>query len=161
MSAAARSKDAGTNPVAGSSAPGAVSVRSDQELPLVDVAVLQDLEEQLGRTDIVWNFVNDYAGMWGQRQRSLVDFVELEDGEAALDAVISLKVSSAMVGGLRLARFAEALEVILRKGDRPAVASVLAMISFHGPATVKELQVQYLQKGPTAADQEHPVIDQV
>ncbi len=151
--------DSGTNPGAASSVPGAVTARRDQELPLVDVAVLQDLEEQLGRTDMVWNFVNDYARMWGQRQRSLVDSVELEDGVAALDAVISLKVSSAMVGGLRLARLAEALEVTLRNGDLRTGASVLAMISFHGPATVKELQVRYLQKRPTGADQEHPVID--
>lgn len=161
MSAAARSIDSGTNPVAGSSVPGAVPARSDQELPLVDVAVLQDLEEQLGRTDIVWNFANDYAVMWGQRQQCIVDSVELEDGAAALDAVISLKVSSAMVGGLRLARLAEALELSLRKGDLQTGASVLAMISFHGPATVKELQARYLEKEPAAADQEHPVIDQV
>lgn len=112
----------------------------------MDLAVLQDMEEQLGRPDIVWNFANDYAGMWGERQRSVVDSVEREDGVAALDAVISLKVSSAMVGGLRLARLAEALELILRKGDLQAGASVLALISFHGQATMKELQLQYLRR---------------
>lgn len=127
----------------------------------MDVAVLQDLEEQLGRPDLAWNFANDYAGMWEERQRSLIDLVQHEDRAAALDAVISLKVSSAMVGGLRLARLAEALELTLRKGDLPEVASVLAMLSFHGPATVKELQIRYLQKGRRASDPAPCVIDQV
>lgn len=161
ISAAARSTDSGTNPVGASSVPGTVPSHGDQELPLVDVAVLQDLEEQLGRPDLVWNFASDYARMWRERQRSLVDSVQREDGSAALDAVISLKVSSAMVGGLRLARLAEALELTLRKGDLPEVASVLAMLSFHGPATVKELQIRYLRKGRRASDPAPCVIDQV
>ena len=105
------------------------------------------MEEQLGRPDIAWNFANDYAGMWVERQRCLVDSVEREDRMAALDAVISLKVSSAMVGGLRLARLAEALEATLRRGDLRNAASVLAMISLHGHATVTELQQRYLRQG--------------
>ena len=149
-SAAAHSGDAGANPVGAvtSSAPArAAPALGGPELPLLDAAVLHTMEEQLGRPDIAWNFANDYAGMWVERQRCLVDSVEREDRMAALDAVISLKVSSAMVGGLRLARLAEALEAILRKGDLRAGASVLAMISLHGHATMKELQQRYLRQG--------------
>ncbi|BAS16341.1 hypothetical protein AHiyo8_46440 [Arthrobacter sp. Hiyo8] len=36
-----------------------------QELPLLDVSVLEDLEEQLGQPDIAWNFASDYVSMWG------------------------------------------------------------------------------------------------
>jgi hypothetical protein len=149
-SAAAQSGDAGANPVgaASSSAPtGAIASLGGPEPPLLDAVVLHDMEEQLGRPDIAWNFANDYAGMWVERERCLVDSVEREDRMAALDAVISLKVSSAMVGGLRLARLAEALEATLRKGDLRDAASVLAMISLHGHATVKELRQRYLRKG--------------
>jgi HPt (histidine-containing phosphotransfer) domain-containing protein len=149
-SAAAHPGDVGANPVGAvsSSAPaGAVPALGGPELPLLDAVVLHDMEEQLGRPDIAWNFANDYAGMWVERQRSLVDSVEREDRMAALDAVISLKVSSAMVGGLRLARLAEALEATLRQGDLRDAASVLAMISLHGHATVKELQQRYLRQG--------------
>jgi hypothetical protein len=144
------SGDVGSNPVGGVSSgarAGAVPALGGPELPLLDAAVLHDMEEQLGRPDIAWNFANDYAGMWVERQRCLVDSVEREDRMAALDAVISLKVSSAMVGGLRLARLAEALEADLRKGDLRDRASVLAMISLHGHATVKELRQRYLRKG--------------
>jgi hypothetical protein len=149
-SAAAPSGDTGANPVSAlsSSAPvGAAPALGGPELPLLDAAVLYDIEEELGRHDLAWNFANDYAGMWIERQRCLVESVEREDLPAALEAVISLKVSSAMVGGLRLARLAEALEATLRTGDLRDGASVLAMISLQGHATVKELRQRSLGMG--------------
>lgn len=149
ISAAAHSGDTGTRTV-GAAAPSTaagsgVLALGGRELPLVDAAVLQDLEEELGQRQLAWNFANDYAAMWGQRQRCLLDSIEREDHAAALDAVISLKVSSAMVGGLRLACLAEALETTLRKGDLRDGAPLLALISLHGHATVKELWLRYVQ----------------
>ena len=81
-----------------------------RELPLLDPAVLRELEDQLGAPDIAVGFARDYATLWGQRQGHLVAAVERQDRERALDAVISLKISSAMVGGLRMALLAEAVE---------------------------------------------------
>lgn len=112
----------------------------------MDRTVLDDLEEQLGRSDMARDFAKDYSALWGQRARRLVDSLEREDQSAALDAAISLKVSSAMVGGLRLACLAQMLETAVRHGDLHHRASVLAMISIHGPATVYELERQYLRK---------------
>lgn len=143
------SSDEGTNPV-----PAMASVQppvrpvpgpgpGSQDLPLVDAAVLQDLEDQLGQPDVAWTFANDYAAMWAHRLRNLTESVEREDRPAALDALISLKVSSAMVGGLRLA---ETLEATLREGDLRDGAPILTMISIHGRATVDELQLTYLRK---------------
>lgn len=116
-----------------------------QALPLVDTAVLKVLEEQLGRSDLARNFAKDYSMLWGQRERRIVTSLEGEDRAEALDAVISLKVSSAMVGGLRLARLAEALEGAVREGDLRYGATVLAMISVQGRATVNELRHVYLR----------------
>lgn len=129
------------SPPAGTATPFPVA----EELPLVDRTVLQALEEQLGRRDIARNFAKDYSALWGQRERRLIDSLEREDQAAALDAAISMKVSSAMVGGLRLARLAQILETAVRHGDLRRGASVLALISIHGPATVNELQHQYLR----------------
>lgn len=112
---------------------------------MLDGSVLQDLEDEIGQPEMAWSFANDYAAMWGLRQRCLLDSIEREDHAAALDAVISLKVSSAMVGGLRLARLAQTLETTIRKGDLRGSAELLALISLHGQATVKELQLRYLQ----------------
>lgn len=147
--AAEPSGGAGASPAgaATSRAPvGADLSLGGEEIPLLDAAVLHDMEEQLGRCDIAWNFANDFAGMWRERERCLVDSVGREDRVAALDAVISLRVSSAMVGGLRLARLAEALETTIREGDLRGGAPVLGMISIHGGATVKELRQGYLRK---------------
>ncbi|MDQ0633173.1 hypothetical protein QFZ40_001082 [Arthrobacter pascens] len=146
---AAHSGDPGTHTsdaAARSAAPGGGALpRGGQELPLVDAVVLQDLEDELGRRQMAWDFAKDYAAMWGLRQRCLLDSIQREDRVAALDAVISLKVSSAMVGGLRLERLAETLESTIRKGDLRDGAALLALISLHGQATVKELQLRYLQ----------------
>ena len=112
----------------------------------MDRTVLQTLEEQLGRPDMARNFAKDYSALWGQRERRLVDSLEREDQAVALDAAISLKVSSAMVGGLRLACLAQMLEAAVRHGDLRHAASVLALISIHSPTTVNELQHQYLRQ---------------
>lgn len=151
ISAAAHSGDTGAHAV-GAAAPSTVPWSGalplgGQELPLLDGSVLQDLEDELGQRQMAWNFANDYAAMWGLRQRCLLDSIEREDHAAALDAVISLKVSSAMVGGLRLERLAETLETAIREGDLRGGAALLAMISLHGQGTVKELQLRYLQSG--------------
>jgi hypothetical protein len=116
------------------------------EPPLLDTAVLEDLEEQLGSQEIASNFARDYARLWVQRQGNLVAAVEREDHERSLDAVISLKVSSAMVGGVRMALLAETVEAFIRGGDFPG-GRALAMLAHHGGATVNELQVSYITKG--------------
>ena len=103
---AADSGDAGTHTFGAAppatDAPGkGVLPLGGQELPLLDAVMLRELEEELGQRQMAWNFANDYTAMWGLRERCLLDSIEREDHEAALNAVISLKVSSAMVGGLR------------------------------------------------------------
>jgi len=116
------------------------------DLPLLDPAVLQDLEEQLGSPEIAFDFARDYTRLWRQRQGNLVAAVERQDRAGALDAVISLKVSSAMVGGARMARLAETLEAFIRDGDFPRGRALLATVAHHGSATVKELQLSYITK---------------
>ena len=129
---------------ASSSVPAGSGLRHEEgELPLLDPAVLRDLEDQLGGVGIASDFARDYAMLWGQRQGNLVAAVGREDREKALDAVISLKVSSAMVGGARMARLTERLEAFIRGGDFPAGQALLSTIAHHGNATVDELQVRY------------------
>lgn len=123
---------------------GTVSPGQGHELPLVDLAVLLDLEEQLDNPAVAREFARDYAAMWGHRYRSLAAAVDSQERAAALDAVISLKVASAMVGGLRLARLAEELEVVIRRGDLYNGEALLATVADHGSETVKALQLTYI-----------------
>lgn len=114
------------------------------DLPLLDSAVLRELEDELGGPEIVFAFARDFAMLWGQRQGTLVAAVDRGDRERALDAVTSLKVSSAMVGGARMSWLAQTLEAFIRGGDFPAGRALLPALAHHGNATVKELQVSYL-----------------
>lgn len=116
-------------------------------LPLLDPAVLEGLEEELGGPEIARKFASDYAGMWVRRQQRLAVSVQRADRAGAVDAAISLKVASAMVGGLRLAHLAGTLEVVLRHGDLQAGAALLAAITIQGRATVDELEQRYGRTG--------------
>jgi HPt (histidine-containing phosphotransfer) domain-containing protein len=112
---------------------------------LLDPAVLEELEKDVGAPEVARKFATDYAGMWVRRQNRIAASVQREDQAAALDAVISLKVASAMVGGSRLAHLAAALEAVLRLGDLQAGAALVAPITIQGRATVDELQQRYGQ----------------
>lgn len=109
-------------------------------LPLLDPVVLEELTEDLGAPDMSLKFVRDYAGLWSQRHTRLTNSVAQEDLDAALDPVISLKVTSAMVGGARLARLGHILETALRQGDLQQARALLALIDADGHDTVAELQ---------------------
>jgi HPt (histidine-containing phosphotransfer) domain-containing protein len=112
--------------------------------PLVDPAALQDLGDQLENPAVAKGFARDYAKMWDQRYSALASALERRDLPGSLDAVLSLKTSSAMVGGLRLAKLAGELEDVLRAGDLDRALSLLLDVAQRGGETVDELQFSYV-----------------
>jgi HPt (histidine-containing phosphotransfer) domain-containing protein len=112
--------------------------------PLVDPAALQDLGDQLENPALAKGFARDYAKMWDQRYAALASALERRDLPGSLDAVLSLKTSSAMVGGIRLARLAGELEGVLRAGDMDRALSLLLDVAQRGGETVDELQFSYV-----------------
>ena len=68
----------------------------------------------------------------------------LSCSSTALDAVISLKITSAMVGGLRLAKLAELLESVIRLGDFGQGQALMERVAADGGQTVSELQATYI-----------------
>src|SRR6478609_3866224 len=112
--------------------------------PLVDPAALQDLGAQLDTPAVAKGFARDYTRMWDQRYRSLASALERGDLAGSMDAVLSLKTSSAMVGGLRLAQLAGELENALRAGDIGRALSLLRDVAARGGETVDELQFRYV-----------------
>lgn len=113
-------------------------------LPLVDAAVLEELEEELAGTGMAQRFARDYAAMWDERYTRLATAVHRHDGDSALDAAISLKISSAMVGGLRLAKLAELLEAMIRSGDFGQGKVLMERVARDGGLTVTELRSTYI-----------------
>lgn len=112
--------------------------------PLVDPAALQDLGAQLDSPAVAKGFARDYTRMWDQRYQTLASALERGDLAGSMDAVLSLKTSSAMVGGLRLAQLAGELESALRAGDMGHALTLLRDVAERGGETVDELQFSYV-----------------
>jgi HPt (histidine-containing phosphotransfer) domain-containing protein len=123
-----------------------ISSNVEEVLPLLDAAVLEDLEEQLNGSELAVRFARDYAAMWDQRYARLAAAVENQDRASALDAIISLRITSAMVGGVRLARIAEILESVIRQGDFGKGQALMERVAENGDRTVSELQANYILK---------------
>ncbi|UUL77613.1 Hpt domain-containing protein [Pseudarthrobacter sp. Fe7] len=129
-------------------AAAALSLEAAALLPLIDTAVLDELEDELAGSGLAQRFARDYAAMWDLRLARLGTAVDSEDEASALDAVISLKISSTMVGGVRLARLAELLEDLIRRGDFVRGQAMMAGVAQDGARTVSEPQSTYiLEKG--------------
>lgn len=112
--------------------------------PLVDPAALQDLGTQLDSPSVAKGFARDYARMWEQRYRCLASALDRRDQAESLEAVLSLKTSSAMVGGVQLAGLAGELEAAIRGGDMDRASSLLGNVAESGSDTVDELQYSYI-----------------
>ena len=112
-------------------------------LPLVDAAVLAELEDDLAGSGLAQSFARDYAAMWDQRYSRLAQAVTGQDSAAALDAVISLKITSVMVGGLRLAKLSELLEALIRQGEFGQGQLLLKRLAKDGGQTISELRATY------------------
>ncbi|NUS35348.1 MAG: Hpt domain-containing protein [Pseudarthrobacter sp.] len=126
---------------AGTAAP---SLEAAALLPLIDATVLDELDDELAGSGLAQRFARDYAAMWDQRLSRLGAAVDSQDEDSALDAVISLKISSAMVGGVRLAKLAELLEALIRQGDFAQGQVLMLGVALDGARTVSELQSTYI-----------------
>ena len=93
--------------------------------PLLDPAVLERLRDELDDDDSVWKvFVQAFIAQMPQRLQRVRLALTTGDNAGAMDAVLSLKTSSQMVGAERLAALASDLEQSLRgdaRDEDPAV----------------------------------------
>jgi HPt (histidine-containing phosphotransfer) domain-containing protein len=130
-----------------SHAPGpGVPVIPGVGLPLVDLSVLRQLEEELGDAEVARSFAKDYISIWDKRILYLMRSTADEDSDAAMDAVLSLKNSAFMVGAARLASLAVELELIIRNEGLPTAQARVAEINDVGQATIQALQQCYLSQ---------------
>lgn len=105
---------------------------------LVSPRALRELSEQMG-ADICRQFVGNYIEMWDGRFSRLVNALDTSDFPAAMDVVLSIKISSQMAGAERLAGLAlRAQEMVLRT-DRCGLASLIEPIQQCGDDTVRHL----------------------
>ena len=98
-------------------------------LPLLDRAVLQKLRDGLDDEDICKLFVLNFIALLPDRAEKVRLTLTTGDLRGALDAVLSLKSSSQMVGAERLAELATDLERSLRDAPQAEPASLLPRLA--------------------------------
>lgn len=119
-----------------------------QSPPLLDQSVLERLRAELDDDDGVWRvFVQNFTARLPHRTDKLRLTLTTGDLPGALDAVLSLKTSSQMVGAERLAHLAMELERALR--DEPAQSApgrILPMLAADHLRQIRQcaLQTAYL-----------------
>ena len=74
---------------------------------LFDPQVIRTPAGNLGSNGLASRFLNDYLDLLPRRKRRIINALRDDDPEAAMDAILSLKITSAMVG----ARDAEVKEI--------------------------------------------------
>ncbi|MEA5453441.1 Hpt domain-containing protein [Sinomonas sp. JGH33] len=108
-------------------------------LPLVDPDALRMLAEDVG-PETAASFARDFVRIWPQRREALAAALQGTDLTRAIDAALSLRTSSVMVGASRLAALSEGLERRLRADGFDAAAGHLPEVAECGELTVDALR---------------------
>ncbi|MBT2555998.1 hypothetical protein [Arthrobacter sp. ISL-5] len=98
-----------------------------QDLPALDDGALQDLKDDAGEA-VAGAFIEEYLLMLPARAAKIFKALTREDTGESLDAVVSLRTSSAMAGALRLESYCRDLETALKQGHSPDVTAVKAVL---------------------------------
>ncbi|MFQ6484497.1 hypothetical protein [Brachybacterium epidermidis] len=93
--------------------------------PVLNTEALAGLGEQLGDDGILHSFLHRYLAMLGRRIDRLESALRAADHAASMDAVLSLKTSSALAGAQALAELSAALQEEYEQG-LPALSTAAA-----------------------------------
>lgn len=115
------------------------------KLPLVCPEALRELEDSLlGERSLCRNFVCRYIDMLPRRVERIHDAVLAGHYEAAMDAALSLRSSSMMVGAARLGDLTTDFIHLLKNECHAAAAKKLTKLRLCGNRTTRQLAVTYL-----------------
>lgn len=100
----------------------------DESLPVLDPTPLLNLTDHTGDT-AAQRFLTEYLEMLPSRVSRVAGCLSSSNVEAAKEAVVSLKVTSAMAGAVRMERYCHDLEDTLAAQRIPDAAAVLVGMS--------------------------------
>jgi len=100
-----------------------------EQLVVLDESVLVKLAADLGDAAYPPHFAGIYLDMLPGRVRRVEEAVLADDPVAAMDAALSLRVSSTSVGLVELAGVAAVVEDAVRREDRSAQLSGIAPLA--------------------------------
>lgn len=99
-------------------APGPIEpgIVPEESLPVYDPLKLMELADEAGDT-VAQRFINEYLALLPHRQDRILAKLAVGDDETAMDAVLSLKTTSAMVGAVRLSGYCQHLQDQMALGN--------------------------------------------
>lgn len=98
------------------------------DVPVLDRQYMSQLGEELESVPRALAFLSSYLQLLPARLASISSAVRAGDADTGMDRAISLKVTSAMVGALQLAAYAEVLETLVGRGDWGAAELLLDVL---------------------------------
>lgn len=111
---------------------------SQRQARLIALDALLELSDQLG-ADTCRQYVSNFVSMWESRYARLSHAVQDADYDAAMDVVLSIKISSHMAGAERLSSLGAAAQDLVARRDAGALAEMMLLIRDCGMDTVEFL----------------------
>jgi HPt (histidine-containing phosphotransfer) domain-containing protein len=122
-------------------------------LPLFDESALCELLTSLdGDLDAVIGFVSAFVRQWPSRLARIDDRMRAGDVDGALTAVLSLRVSSQMIGTTQLTSLSTELEHIVHEGDFVAGIDRVETLRVIGAQTLMALRARRPANEPEPLD---------
>ncbi len=112
-----------------------------QDLPALSDGALQDLKDDVGEV-VARAYVQEYLIMLPLRAAKVFNALSRENTAESLDAVVSLRTSSAMAGALRLESYCRDLEIGLRHGQVPDVSAVKVVLAANIRQVIREASLR-------------------
>jgi hypothetical protein len=113
------------------------------EVPLVSRDVLDALGQELEDPETYSTYVRLNHVLWPVRHERLVEAIRTGDAAGAMDAVLSLRSASQMIGAMQLAELAMTAELALRDGRLSAAEALLEDLKACGTATMREISREF------------------
>ncbi|MDQ0032174.1 signal peptidase I [Arthrobacter bambusae] len=119
--------------------PAADHGTAERRLPAFDRRPLKRLAREMNSKEAAEKFAAAYARMLPQRVDKISQALYTGNSDLAMDAVLSLKTSSSMVGALRMEQHCVRLEHALVMTDHTAAARAGELVRQHQPQLEKAL----------------------
>ncbi|GIU58059.1 Hpt domain-containing protein [Arthrobacter sp. NicSoilC12] len=92
------------------------------EEALFDPQIIHTLAANLGNKALAYRFLSDYLDLLPRRKSRIIDALGDRDPEVAMDAILSLKITSAMVGAHDAENRCRILQSLVTQGNLETAA---------------------------------------
>ncbi|MCC9205445.1 Hpt domain-containing protein [Arthrobacter sp. zg-Y769] len=112
--------------------------QEELEARLISLDRLRELSDQVG-TESCRRFVSNFMSMWEGRFTRLHQAVQQRDFDAAMDVVLSIKISSHMAGAERLSALGAAAQDLVSRRDVRGLEEMVIAVRTCGAETMAHL----------------------